>query len=243
MGAVLNLEADNAVASSPSVPVAAITFTVTLAGGRTYSRVLRMVKADFGGPWDGLPDKIKVVLADPANACKGLNNAGALRGALILAQRSGCYFSDKLRSAAAAGARALIAYNHLQDGYFPVSATDTSGLGSSSPAMGGIPASAGAWLTQAIAGGADVTASLLSTSAAAFNSAPFESVAGYSSFGPTPDGRLKPDLVAPGKQRVSPRVPSCFVYCVVFRTGCCACGYFVVSRPICICLYAAYCIQ
>lgn len=63
--------------------------------------------------------------------------------------------------------------------------------------MGGVPATTGAWISAALASGAQVTASIDPT-VPAMSGAPYDSVAGYSSFGPTPDGRIKPDIVAPG---------------------------------------------
>lgn len=43
-----------------------------------------------------------------------LRHAGGVRGRVLLVQRGRCYFSDKARAAAAAGATAVIVYNDKQ---------------------------------------------------------------------------------------------------------------------------------
>lgn len=71
--------------------------------------------ADFGGEGSNLGKTLPILRADPPNACGGLVGAdtGKYNGAIVLARRGTCFFSEKMTSGAAAGAAAVIVINNL----------------------------------------------------------------------------------------------------------------------------------
>ena len=50
--------------------------------------------------------------ADPPEACDTINNADEVKGKIVLMQRGGCMFIDKVRVAEKLGAVGAIIYNH-----------------------------------------------------------------------------------------------------------------------------------
>ncbi len=119
--------------------------------------------------------------------------AGTVRGALVVVARGGGTIAEKAAQAAAAGAAALAVWDVTGPAGFP-------GV----PGDGGLPipvVGIGAQQGQALAGLAadqpDLRVALRPGPAA---DAP-RSVASFSSWGPTADGRQKPDLVAPAVAR------------------------------------------
>ncbi|GFR44316.1 hypothetical protein Agub_g5528, partial [Astrephomene gubernaculifera] len=172
-----------------------MTAVLNLAGGQGGSRSVRVVGANFGGDLAGLPANTPLLAGAPQDACTPLTNAGSVSGRVVLVKRGGCYFSDKMRNAVAAGAVGVLVYNDRLDGYFLMQVPDGVSAGSLTLPMGGVPQSTGRWLLAALGAGS-VALSFKRTP----SDAPpgFEDVASYSSFGPTADGRIKPDIVAPG---------------------------------------------
>ncbi|GEM_PF-277700 len=145
-------------------------------------------------------------LGDNGLACSPLPG-GSLKGAYALIERGTCTFQNKALNAQAAGALGIIFY--MADATPPIS---PGGLGSSGAFFFGpavmisnsdglalktyIDANPAQTVTVDVAGlETDLAAYVTSQSIA--GTAPNQ-LASYSSFGPAPDGTLKPDLVATG---------------------------------------------
>jgi hypothetical protein len=77
--------------------------------------------AAYGGPLVRKP--LQLVHADPPTGCAPLANAAAARGRLVLVERGGCLFLDKVRHAEAAGA-AVVAIANNAPGLFRLVAPD-----------------------------------------------------------------------------------------------------------------------
>jgi len=192
---------------------------VSLAG--TTAPPHRALAASFGPPAAALASSspLRLVSASPADGCGG---APAWAGAAVLAWRGNCSFAAKAAAATAAGAVALIVANTGPGG--PVRMADDAGGGGTVgvPALGVGAASGRALQAAAAAGDARVTfaretlpegrgwgaeerggerrhrAPTTPPPRRCPSSARFESLAYFSSSGPTLDGRLKPDVTAPG---------------------------------------------
>src|SRR5690606_1313410 len=125
--------------------------------------------------------------ADPL-ACAGSQPAGEVAGAVVLIQRGGCTFAEKVASAAGAGAIGVVIYNNT---------------GGDPTAMGGTGDIPAVMVSQA--DGATIAAELPSA-VSIDGSDPVEILtpnadimAGFSSRGHGPFlGNIKPDVVAPG---------------------------------------------
>ncbi|GIL57145.1 hypothetical protein Vafri_12444 [Volvox africanus] len=198
VGATLSMVTVTGSPRPPWVGMSNMTVILDLAGGQRFTRSVRVVKATtFGDDMDkaGLSNTL-LATANPENACAALANAGAVSGKVLLVQRGGCYFTDKARYAEAAGARAIIVYNDVKDsGYFSMSPPSSYVAGSIRIAAGSVPLSIGLWLKSSVAAG---TVTLQFKNILQPDYPLFEDVAAYSSVGPTTDGRIKPDIVAPG---------------------------------------------
>jgi len=186
---------------SAGSPYSAYTMTLTVpvvgAGvGKTFSRTMLVVAAAFGGDFGGLRGRTATSLAgaSPKDACSGLNRETAA-GKVVVAVRGNCAPGDKLRNAQAAGAVALLLTNNVADGYFVIGVTspaDSTGL---SVPMGSVPLSLGRYLWDAVSD-ATIGGALVTFADRPAVRASFDELASFSSFGPTSDGRIKPDLVA-----------------------------------------------
>jgi len=71
--------------------------------------VIEFVKAEFGGPFPFKP--LRVVAADPLDACTPVLNSASMKNSLVLVERGRCSFATKVKSMSQAGAAALIAIN------------------------------------------------------------------------------------------------------------------------------------
>jgi len=156
----------------------------------------RVVQAQFGGKLSSLYGRrLPLAAADPPDACSPLTNAGAAVGAVVVAARGACAFAAKAGSAQAAGAAALVVYDdRIADFFIPAADGGGGGGGLTLPAAAA-PRRVGQLLASAAAASANVTASFGPPPAAGDA---WDSLADFSSKGPTRDGRVKPDLVAPG---------------------------------------------
>ncbi|KAG2492715.1 hypothetical protein HYH03_009128 [Edaphochlamys debaryana] len=175
--------------------------TQTHGNGKVSTRSVRVVGASFGGDLASLPRGAALVAASPPEACANLTDpagpSGGLRGRVLLVKRGQCFFTDKMWTAAAAGAVGVIVYNDRPDGYFSALAPNASALDPSAlRPMGQVPQATGRWLLDALAAGS-VTISLRDVSNVSRPA--FEDVLSASSFGPTVDGRIKPEIMAPGQ--------------------------------------------
>ncbi|HOD22377.1 MAG TPA: S8 family serine peptidase [Polyangiaceae bacterium] len=144
-----------------------------------------------------------LVATEPADACSDLQNASDLSGRIAYIKRGNCYFVDKVQRAVDAGAlAAVIVDNVVQNEPFSM-----GGDGSQKP----IPAvlirnTDGTSLSTHLAGGVNVTLDAHNTYVADI---PSDQIASFSSRGPRSiDGRLKPDVAAPGLAILSAGVGS-----------------------------------
>ena len=185
----------------------------------------------------------KIAVAQPLDACYPLADAedGQLRDRVLLVQRGGCYFSVKARHAEAAGARAIVVFDaaHTASGFFAMALPEAEErmVGARSPGITAlsVPHSTGAWLLKAAsasraaaaaagsagAGGQGQGQGFVEATVSRLGAAPapeglHDNIADFSSFGPTLDGRVKPDIVAPGELIAS---ASTYGYCEVRRVS------------------------
>ena len=156
----------------------------------------RVVQAQFGGKLASLYGRrLRLAAADPPDACSSLADgaAKAAAGAVLVAARGACAFAAKAGTAQAAGAAALVVYDdRIADFFIP--AADGGGGSVTIPAAA-VPRRVGQLLASAASADANVTVAF---GPASSSSDAWDSLADFSSKGPTKDGRIKPDLVAPG---------------------------------------------
>ncbi len=126
-------------------------------------------------------------------ACSALP-AGSLNAKIAFIARGQCTFAVKVDNAASAGASAVIVYNNVPGG----EAITMGGLGTTNIPAVMISNADGLALQGFLAATPGTTVSIdPSTSLSAVPTAP-DVIAGFSSRGPSPDFRLKPDFVAVG---------------------------------------------
>ncbi len=126
---------------------------------------------------------------DPAEYAAARAAGADPAGAVVMVSRGGGTFQQKAAAAAAAGAAALLVWDRAGVGVFPSGASDG---GPVIPVLGA-GREQGRALAELITGQAGTTATIEVLDRDAAPAA----VASFSSTGPTADGRVKPDLVAP----------------------------------------------
>jgi len=180
------------------VSPASVVWTASADSSEGIDAEFAMVQASFGGsplPFVGQPTKL--VLAEPTLGCSALK--GNVQGAFVLVLRGDCFFSDKAANAQNAGAAGIIIYDNEQRPYVQAQAAQDisggSGGGSITIPVLSTSRTDGQALTNEILAGRSLTVTLDRASSLS-NS--FEDLASYSSQGPTMDGRIKPDILAPG---------------------------------------------
>jgi len=177
---------------------------------------LTSLAASASGDW-------ALVAADPIDACLPLKNGNldstspSASAAVVFAWRGRCSFATKAANAAAAGAAALLIANSGPGGALRMTGTPPTAATPLAPTAG-ISKSSGEDLSAALSAGQRLRVSFSrdllrsplsaapfgsiaasSTASSGFSPLPrSESIAYFSSGGPTPDGRLKPDVAAPG---------------------------------------------
>ena len=115
-------------------------------------------------------------------------------GTIVLVTRGGCYFSDKILRVQNAGAAGVLVANDDVTGFFKMGPKNDGGSRADSirvPAAS-VPRSSHFALLAAMP-------CVVTFSPAEVSRRRVDHVASFSSFGPTEDGRIKPDLVAPGE--------------------------------------------
>ncbi len=139
------------------------------------------------------PITAPLVASDPPLGCEPFLNAAAMPGAIALVDRGVCPFIDKFANAVAAGAIGVVIVNN-EPAQLPFA---MSGPPGTSPVLGVMVTQAdGAALVAALATG-PLTVSL--DPADPYTGPGAELLAGFSSRGPSAiDGRLKPEISAPG---------------------------------------------
>jgi subtilisin family serine protease len=126
----------------------------------------------------------------PADGCSDLSNAAAIAGKVAVIDRGDCYFADKIRRAAEAGALAAVIVNDTSEAPFSM-----GGDGSESTIPGVMISQANG---TALGGAQNVTVTLDGANVVQ-NADDADQMAGFSSRGPrATDGLLKPDVAAPG---------------------------------------------
>jgi subtilisin family serine protease len=132
-----------------------------------------------------------VILANPSDACSFLSNEEELDGNIVLLDRGGCFFLNKLQHAEAAGALAAIVVNNVDGPPVLMSASGTVGI----PAVM-ISRRDGDLLKANLAGGVTVR---MSDDTRIQLAELANQLSSNSSRGPSaPSNALKPDLSAPG---------------------------------------------
>ncbi|KAG1674598.1 hypothetical protein FOA52_001847 [Chlamydomonas sp. UWO 241] len=199
-----------------------LSFSAVDLNGRTRNAtaVQPTVSLDFGShlPLYATPS-LRVVIAEPYLACSPLGNATGTydpRGAVLIVGRGACNFNAKVVFAASAGAAAVVIVNYEDAGLLPGVNPDKSSM-----PVSAVPLSVGRIILGLIGVALPEDASSVSLGAslprappgagvslriavtAAEEGTPFEHVADFSGYGPIVDGRIKPDLVAPGSTLLS----------------------------------------
>jgi subtilisin family serine protease len=136
---------------------------------------------------------VDVSVTDPSGLACGPLAGDALRGAVVLILRGTCLFSEKLKNAEAAGAIAAVVYTHgLDPDPFPMVVGDAR-----LPALM-VGFANGLWLKRRLQEVPDTAVRLSFFPTVAFP-LPGTPLSGFSSRGPTIEGRIAPDLVAVGQ--------------------------------------------
>ncbi|KAL0037541.1 hypothetical protein WJX77_001610 [Trebouxia sp. C0004] len=179
-----------------------LTYQMTVSGSLTATSatdsIHTVMLAYFGNNLGGAVSAGTVyplVAGVPADGCSPLSYPYALPGKVVLLSRGNCTFEYKVATAQKGGAAAAIIYNDKEDGFVKMTAdSGWSGVAITMPSAF-IPASTARPLLQAMLAGASLTATF---SALTLPTNRWESLAYFSSVGPTLDGRYKPDMIAPG---------------------------------------------
>jgi hypothetical protein len=154
----------------------------------------RIVAADWAPSFDTLTGKRLQLFgaADGGAACTP-GSADLARGGVLIALRSaGCNLATKIQVAAAGGAVALLLATRQETGY---SVIQRDGAPPTMP-VGGMPLSMAQQLRQYTS--TTATGFVTFSPHSVCDCPSYEDIASYSSFGPTADRRVKPDIVAPG---------------------------------------------
>jgi hypothetical protein len=130
---------------------------------------------------------------DAPEEYRGPDGSSLVQGALVVVGRGGATIAEKAALAAAAGASALAVWDEAGPAGFPA----VPGTGGMALPTVGLGSSQGAALARLAAAQPDLAVALRPRAVAA---GPV-GVASFSSWGPTADGRQKPDLVAPAVDR------------------------------------------
>ncbi len=162
-------------------------------------------EATFTAPLrDSGPVSGELVYTQPPLACSPLDNASDLAGKVALIDRGGCSFQDKLSNVVDAGALGAIVVNNTFANPFRMSASAGGGSVDIPAVM--IRFVDGEVLKQALVGEVNVT-----LTRDPYRGDGAELMAGLSSRGPSSfDGKLKPEITAPGVAIESANVGSGF---------------------------------
>lgn len=159
-------------------------------------------------PQDGAPARVVVLPgaagaglgADPSEYAAAQAFGVTVAGSIVVVARGGASLDRIAELAARAGAVGVVVWDREGSGLFP---SGTSGGPLPLPVMGVGPTQ-GRALVDLIAQQGDVRA----VAAALPRTPSTPAVASFSSTGPTPDGRLKPDLIAPAVMVEAPWTPA-----------------------------------
>ncbi|KAK9847309.1 hypothetical protein WJX84_004305 [Apatococcus fuscideae] len=200
VGAGLTANYNGTVEQSDSVALTPYQLVVTggiPGSGTDNNTAFQLHSANIGVSTSGLlsaASPLRLVAAQPADACKVLSNAAAAKGAFVLAIRGNCTYTTKASLAQKAGAAGLILVNSNNTGFFNINPDSSSNAQINIPVLG-MPRLPAIPIFRSLLAGFPLTGVLKSLT---LPSARWESLAFFSSIGPTPDNRYKPDIVAPG---------------------------------------------
>jgi len=146
--------------------------------------------------------EIDLVTTQKPRICEPLSaeDRRRVQGKVVLVERGDCFFTEKVQRLEAAGALGAIIYNNEESGsgFFKMAPSEPGDFIPMPSASA--PMSTGRLLTDAIKSSNDSAARIRFVSRSTQALPAYESIAEYSSFGPTMDGRIKPDVVAPGEE-------------------------------------------
>ncbi|QDZ18647.1 subtilisin-like serine protease [Chloropicon primus] len=153
-----------------------------------------------------------MVGAKPLKACDALYNADDVKGKVVIIERGMCPFTEKARNAQTAGAKAVLIYNNKEKGFYYMAGKKTDPGDDITIPSYSISLRYGQQVINAFEDGESLQVLF---QGGASDVPTYETLAEYSSVGPTFDERIKPEILAPGNL-VSAGVPllsrkSCYV--------------------------------
>lgn len=165
-------------------------------GSDTLTLSWRVVGAPWGPQFDTIGERrLQLFSASDGGAACSPGAADVARGGVLVALRSaGCDLSTKIQIAASGGALALLLATRQEAGYTILQQDGAPAL----LPVGSIPLSMAQQLRQYSGAASANTIYVTFTRDEVCDCPSYEDIASYSSFGPTADRRVKPDLVAPG---------------------------------------------
>eukprot|EP00191_Tetraselmis_sp_GSL018_P024176 CAMPEP_0177623490 /NCGR_PEP_ID=MMETSP0419_2-20121207/28931_1 /TAXON_ID=582737 /ORGANISM="Tetraselmis sp., Strain GSL018" /LENGTH=1602 /DNA_ID=CAMNT_0019124047 /DNA_START=163 /DNA_END=4968 /DNA_ORIENTATION=- len=157
------------------------------------------VQLAYFGPLFGsslLRKRMPLSMADPLDACSTLTNLEDLQGAAVLVERGGCRFVDKVLNVQRAGGTVALVANNAPSGSFKMTFLgDPNSVASVVIPSASMPRNAARPMVRAFGQGRQLTVRFEEQR---LPDDRFSNLAPFSSVGPTDDGRVKPDVVAPG---------------------------------------------
>ena len=160
---------------------------------------LHVLPADFGTEYmeSARHDNLSVVLAEPLNACSALQHADDVKGKIVVAKRGQCKYYEKAQHVQDAGGVLLVVVNDEQSAAVPMTTDELQPPNINIPSVM-ISQAEAAHITDA---SDELFAQLRISFPATYDSSQYNErrLSSWSSRGPTQDGRIKPDLIAPGE--------------------------------------------
>ncbi len=157
---------------------------------------VQVLPAEFGPNITVQNDRLfaSIVLAEPLNACEPLTNGVAMRGKIALALRGSCPFQNKVNHLQNSGAVLVLVYNDDQSQSTPIMQRSST-LQDPKISAFSISWRDGEFLKTAMESSGNLSVSLIHVYS---QDIPKEYLATYSSRGPAPGQRFKPDILCPG---------------------------------------------
>lgn len=179
---------------------------------RELSNDIGVTPANFGLKYTSMDvtNNIPLVKATPESGCSSLNNVGGVTGAAVIVRRGTCPFTTKAAVLQAAGAKIMILVNNDDDDETEImyASNDNNSKSYEKIASVMIAKSQGELLLSLLPTSfrSNINANVNPNTVRITAPLPYIlpghhefRLSGFSSRGPTKDGRLKPDVVAPGE--------------------------------------------
>ena len=195
VGATLNYENKKVYVAS-GITLLGITGSVYFDVQKSAS--FNSLEAQFGGEQayaDVIGNTYDIVQANPIHACSAIVNKDEVKAKVVLIKRGGCLFTDKVRAAQEAGARAALIYNSKAKGFYYMGAPKKDPAEDVVIPSYSVSLKYGEQILNATKDGDSLRVTFQKQTA---EPPTYETLAEYSSVGPTFDERIKPDIVAPG---------------------------------------------